>query len=192
MGSFRGFTVIFFTAMLALSSCSVKQKMLTDSSKARGVEFKGSLKERYAALLEVSEREIQNEKLYKFIDEWMGAPNLPGGMKKNGIDCSGFAILLQKEIFDKNLPRTARQMAESVKRKYEDQLEEGDLVFFNFNGQPFNHVGIYLKNNRFVHVSTSKGVIVSNLKDSWYYKYFSRGGSVIAAKTLTNFSILPD
>lgn len=185
--NFRGLIVVFCAALLVLSSCSVKKKMITDSSKARGVEFKGSLKERYAALLEVSEREILNEKLYKFIDEWMGAPNVPGGMKKNGIDCSGFAILLQKEIFDKNLPRTARQMAEAVKRKYENQLEEGDLVFFNFNGQPFNHVGIYLKNNRFVHVSTTKGVIVSNLKDSWYYKYFSRGGSVIGGTALTNF-----
>lgn len=180
------FIIAFFIGAACLTSCSTK-KILTDSSRARGKEFKGSLKERYASLLDVPQREIKNEKLYKFIDDWMGAPNVAGGMKKNGVDCSGFTILLQKEIFEKNLPRTARQMAEVVKRKYEDQLEEGDLVFFNFNGQPFNHVGIYLKNNRFVHVSTSKGVIVSNLKDSWYYKHFSRCGSVREDMALTNF-----
>lgn len=152
--------------------------MLTDSSKARGKEFKGSLKERYAALLDVPEKEIKNEKLYRFIDDWMGVPHKSGGMDKRGADCSGFTIALQREIYNKNLPRVAKQMAESVKRKYEEDLQEGDLVFFDFSGQKFSHVGVYLKNNRFVHSSTSKGIIVSNLKDPWYYKYFSRCGSV--------------
>lgn len=154
--------------------------MLTDSSKARGKEFKGSLKERYAAILDVSERDIKNEKLYRFIDDWMGVPYKGAGMDKNGVDCSGFTVLLQKEIFNRSVPRIARNMAENVKRKYEEELEEGDLVFFDFGGQKFSHVGVYLKNNRFVHASTSKGVIVSNLKDAWYYKYFSRCGSVKA------------
>lgn len=152
--------------------------MLTDVSSARNKEFKGNVKERYAALLNVPEREIRNEKLYRFIDEWMGVPNVPGGMDKKGVDCSGFTLMLEKEIFDRQLPRTAKQMAESVKRKFEEDLKEGDLVFFDFNGQKFSHVGVYLRNNRFVHVSTSKGVIVSNLRDTWYYKYFSRCGSV--------------
>ncbi|MBC7912858.1 MAG: C40 family peptidase [Pyrinomonadaceae bacterium] len=175
-GIFHVFLFFLFTGIL-LSSCATK-KILTDSSKSRGKEFKGNLKERYAALLDVSEHEIKNEKLYRFIDDWMGTPHISGGMEKKGADCSGFTIILEREVFDKNLPRTARQMAESVKRKFEEELQEGDLVFFDFNGQKFSHVGVYLKNNRFVHVSTSKGVIVSNLKDAWYYKYFSRCGSV--------------
>ena len=169
--------LLLFVIGIALTSCKSK-KMLTDSSKARGKEFRGSLKERYAELLDVSEREIKNEKLYRFIDDWMGVPYRNGGMDKKGVDCSGFTILLEKEIFNKNLPRIARNMAEGVKRKYEEELEEGDLLFFDFGGQKYSHVGVYLKNNRFVHASTSKGVIISNLKDAWYYKYFSRCGSV--------------
>ncbi|MBC7913525.1 MAG: C40 family peptidase [Pyrinomonadaceae bacterium] len=170
--------IIFFIACnLGLASCK-STKTLTDSSHARNKVIKGSLKERYAALLAVPEREIKNEKLYRFIDEWMGTPHVSGGMNKRGVDCSGFAVLLEKEIFDLNVPRTSRQMAESVKRKYEEELKEGDLVFFDFNGQKFSHVGVYLQNNRFVHVSTSKGVIVSNLKDGWYYKFFSRAGKL--------------
>lgn len=164
-------------ACITVTSCKSK-KMLTDASKARGKEFKGSLKERYAALLDVSEREIKNEKLYRFVDEWMGVPYKNAGMSKSGVDCSGFTVLLQKEIFSRSVPRIAKNMADNIKRKYEEDLEEGDLVFFDFGGQKFSHVGVYLKNNRFVHASTSKGVIVSNLKDAWYYKYFSRGGSI--------------
>jgi len=152
--------------------------MLTDVSSARNKQFTGSVKERYAALLSVSEKEIKNEKLYRFIDSWMGVPNVAGGTDKKGVDCSAFTSILSKEIFNYQVPRTARQMAEVVKRKYEEELKEGDLVFFDFNGQKFSHVGVYLQNNRFVHVSTSKGVIVSNLKDAWYYRYFSRCGSI--------------
>ncbi|MFD2163262.1 C40 family peptidase [Paradesertivirga mongoliensis] len=159
------------------TSCK-SRKMLTDVSSARNKEFKGNVKERYAALLSVPEREIRNEKLYRFIDDWMGVPNVSGRMDKKGIDCSGFTLLLQKEIYDRQLPRSSREMAESVKRKFEEELREGDLVFFDFQGRKFSHVGVYLQNNRFVHVSTSKGVVVSNLKDPWYYKYFSRAGSV--------------
>ena len=166
---------MFVIGSLAFTSCK-SPKILTDASTARNRDFKGNVQERYAALLNVNEKDIRNEKLYRFIDDWMGVPNVAGGMDKKGADCSGFTILLQKEIYNRQLPRTASQMAESVKRKYEDELKEGDLVFFNFGGQKFNHVGVYLQNNRFVHVSTSKGVIVSNLKDPWYYKYFSRGG----------------
>ena len=177
---------ILFFGCIAFSSCK-SSKILTDVSSARNKSFNGSIKERYASLLNVSEKDIANEKLYRFIDNWMGVPNVPGGMDKKGADCSGFTILLQKEIYNRQLPRTARQMAESVKKKYEEELQEGDLVFFDFSGQKFSHVGVYLQNNRFVHVSTSKGVIVSNLKDSWYYKYFSRCGSVKPEISLTGF-----
>jgi cell wall-associated NlpC family hydrolase len=170
------FYLIVFVGLLGTSCKS--SKMITDSSSTRNKEFRGSLKERYAAVIEVPEREISNEKLYKFIDEWMGVNHVTGGKDKRGIDCSGFTALLEKEIFGYSLPRTALQMAESVKRKFEEELKEGDLVFFDFNGKRFSHVGVYLLNNRFVHVSTSKGVIVSNLKDPWYYKSFSRCGSV--------------
>ena len=161
-----------------ITGCKSK-KILTDASSARNKPaVSGNVKERYAALLDVRKGELKNEKLYKFIDEWMGVPYRDGGMTKDGVDCSGFTTLLEKEIFDSSLPRTARQMAENVKRKYEEDLKEGDLVFFDLSGQKFSHVGIYLHNNKFVHASTSKGVIISDLKDPWYYKYFSRCGSV--------------
>ena len=170
---------IFFACLIltciVYSSCKSK-KIFTDASRSK--PSSGSLTERYAAILNVKEKEIANERLYRFIDNWMGVPHRTGGMDNKGVDCSGFTILLEKEIYNKTLPRTARLMAESVKRKYENELEEGDLIFFDFDGQKFSHVGVYLHNNKFVHASTSKGVIISDMKDSWYYKYFSRAGTV--------------
>lgn len=161
---------------LFVTSCKSK-RIISEASKAT-VRSAGSIKERYASLLNVKEKELGNEKLYRFIDNWIGVPHRSGGMNKKGVDCSGFTFLLEKEVYEKDLPRTARTMADKVKRKYEQDLQEGDLVFFDFDGQKFSHVGVYLQNNKFVHASTSKGVIISDLKDPWYYKYFSRAGSV--------------
>ncbi|MDP2413739.1 C40 family peptidase [Daejeonella sp.] len=167
--------LVIFTPLI-YTSCKSK-KIITDASKSNAISS-GSIKERYASLLNVKEKELNNEKLYRFIDSWIGVPHRSGGMDKRGVDCSGFTFLLEKEVYDKDLPRTARTMADKVKRKYEHDLEEGDLVFFDFDGQKFSHVGVYLHNNKFVHASTSKGVIISDLKDPWYYKYFTRAGSV--------------
>ena len=170
--------LVFLGLFVCLYTTSCKSKKIaTDASQAKSINS-GSIKERYASLLGVKEKELNNDKLYRFIDDWIGVPYRNGGMDKKGIDCSGFTFLLEKEVFKKELPRTARSMAKLVKRKYENQLKEGDLIFFDFDGQKFSHVGVYLHNGRFVHASTSKGVIISNLKDSWYYKYFTRGGSV--------------
>ena len=152
--------------------------IITDVSKAKPITS-GSLKERYAALLNVEKSELRNEQLYRFIDNWIGVPHLSGGMDKKGVDCSGFTSLLEQEIYNRSLPRTASLMAGKVKRKYENELKEGDLVFFDFEGKKFSHVGVYLHNNKFVHASASKGVIISDLKDPWYYKYFSRAGTVV-------------
>lgn len=173
----RKFSFGLILICLLFTSCS-SRKIITDSSKGNKGKVTGSLEDRYSAILGVSKKELGNKLLYRFIDNWMGVPHRTGGMDKRGIDCSGFTSLLAKEVYKQQVPRVARKMAEEVKRKYEDELQEGDLVFFDFDGQKFSHVGVYLHNNKFVHASTSRGVIISNLKDPWYYKYFSRAGSV--------------
>lgn len=172
----KTFFIGLLSAALVVTSCKSK-KIISDVSGVKSA-VRGSVTERYASILNVKEKELRNEKLYHFIDKWMGVPHRTGGMDLKGIDCSGFTYLLEKEVYDRSLPRTAKSMAEEVRRKYEEDLKEGDLVFFDFDGQKFSHVGVYLHNNKFVHASTSKGVIISNLKDAWYYKYFSRAGSV--------------
>ncbi|MFH2096248.1 MAG: NlpC/P60 family protein, partial [Bacteroidota bacterium] len=59
---------------------------------------------------------------------------------------------------------------------YKMTLKMGDLVFFCIKGGKVSHVGIYLKDGFFVHASTRAGVIVSNLGESYYKKYFCRAG----------------
>jgi cell wall-associated NlpC family hydrolase len=71
------------------------------------------------------------------------------------------------------------QQVQVIRRKYEDQLQEGDLVFFDFDGKKFSHVGVYLQNGYIVHASSRRGVIIVRLRDPSMYKYFSRAGSVL-------------
>ena len=184
----RSYFIVFLSILVFLSSCSTKKKVLTsrshssngtvltDASSARGKIFSGSRLDNYASLLNVNAKKL-NPQLYSFIDDWMGIPHRMGGQTKSGVDCSGFVNLLYIQVYKGNLPRTSRDMEGVVKRKRTDKLEEGDLVFFSFGRNGIDHVGVYLHNNKFVHVSTRKGVIISDLTDSWYAKTFVDAGS---------------
>ena len=173
-------SIVFFYLIIFLpliyTSCKSK-KIIIDTSKSTS-KSSGTIKERYSSLLNVKEKDIDNEKLYRFIDTWIGVPYKSGGMDKKGLDCSAFTILLTNEIYNKPLPRTARLMAENVKRKFEKDLKEGDLVFFDFDGKKFSHVGVYLHNNKFVHASTSVGVTVSDLDEVYWKKRLVKVGRI--------------
>lgn len=131
----------------------------------------------YSKILDVNESDLDNKKLYNFITKWYATPYKFGGTTQKGIDCSAFTVTLYKEIYDIELPRVSKDIATHIKRKYTNKLQEGDLVFFAFgNSKEINHVGIYLHNNKFVHASTSKGVIISDLTEPWYGNYLVKCG----------------
>lgn len=121
---------------------------------------------------------LKSKQLYKFITDWTGVKYRFGGLDKSGIDCSGFALLLEKEIYGVTLPRISRDQANFVKKKNYGALEEGDLVFFSFGGNDVDHVGVYLNNGFFVHASTTRGVIVDDLNLPAYQKVLVKSGSV--------------
>ncbi len=180
------------TFLVLLTACSTRKKVLigpnsrpigsneilSDASSARNLDLTGSNMENYAKLLGVNVRELDNRYLYGFINQWIGSPHRLGGQNKNGIDCSAFVGILYKDVYSKIIPRTSRDIETVVKSKKEGQLKEGDLVFFSFGGKAIDHVGVYLHNHKFVHVSTRKGVIISDLTDSWYAKYFTGAGAL--------------
>ena len=120
---------------------------------------------------------LKSKNLYRFITDWAGVKYKFGGLDKNGIDCSGFAFLLNKEIYGINLPRISRDQALATKQKNIDRLEEGDLVFFAFGGGAVDHVGVYLNNGYFVHASTTRGVIVDDLNLPFYQNALVKTGS---------------
>ena len=91
-----------------------------------------------------------------------------GGTDKRGFDCSGFTKTVYTNAFKVTLPRTTKEMSKLGKKVSKNNLKPGDLVFFR-PSRKYDHVGIYIGENTFIHSSTSKGVIKSKL-DGIYWK----------------------
>ena len=101
----------------------------------------------------------------------IGEPYSFGGTTGRGWDCSGFVRTMYLRAMGARLPRSAREMYERCRPIPYFKKREGDLVFFQIRSQKPSHVGILIKNNKFIHVSISEGVIVSSLEDEYYRKY---------------------
>src|ERR1700761_1995724 len=165
---------------IILSSCH-SRRAVRKGQPGEVVKPQADIADKYSTILGVNRSDIQNCRLYAFIDQWMGTPYKFGGEDKDGVDCSGLAQLLEQRVFNINIPRSTSQQINVIKRKYEEELVEGDLVFFDYNGKKFSHVGVYLQNGYYVHASSSKGVMIIRLHDPSMYKHFSRAGSIIPA-----------
>ena len=117
-----------------------------------------------------------NEALYSAIEGWIGTPYRYGGTTKDGVDCSAFVGHVVKDVYNIRLHRVANDIQQDADIIAMDDLQEGDVVFFTNSKGRVSHVGIYLKNGLFAHSSTSRGVIVSRLDDSYWSKHFYAGG----------------
>lgn len=117
-----------------------------------------------------------NEQLYDAIESWMGTPYRYGGTTKEGVDCSAFVGHIVSEVYQRRLHRVANDMQQDVTLISKSELREGDIVFFINSKGRVSHVGIYLKDGLFAHSSTSRGVIISRLDDSYWSKHFYKGG----------------
>ena len=118
------------------------------------------------------------KKLYDYITQWWGTPYRIGGSSLDGIDCSGFVKGLFSDTYSIQLPRTSREQANFSQEISKESLQEGDLVFFH-QRKGISHVGMYLSNNKFVHASTSMGVIISDLNEPYWNKRFVKAGRII-------------
>ena len=115
----------------------------------------------------------ERKKVVRVAKGFLGTPYRFGGSPIRGLDCSALVKKVY-QFFNVNLPRTAREQSHVGKRVPRDELKEGDLVFFNVR-RAFDHVGIYVGNNKFVHASfRSKEVRVDSLESTYYDKHFSR------------------
>ena len=172
--------VLVALCMFYMVSCKHQQTVTksTDSNSTKTESSSKSIKKQYANKLGVSESDIKNETLYKFINEWQGVPYKYSGKDKSGIDCSGLTSTLYLKVYKKTISSNTKALVGEVKKINESDLKEGDLVFFNTNGKSISHVGVYLQNNKFVHASTKKGVMVSDMNEPYFKKTYVSSGRV--------------
>lgn len=123
-----------------------------------------------------------NFKLYNEAASWINVPYADASCSRKGTDCSCLVCDIYKSVYRKTIERNSEEILKTnCRRIKKSSLREGDLVFFcttNKSKAYVNHVGIYLKHNKFIHASVSKGVIVSDLNENYYKKSWVCGGRV--------------
>lgn len=126
----------------------------------------------------VGNKEMKENALYIFVDQWYGTPYKYGGCEKKGVDCSCFVNILYEKVYGKKIARSAEDIYKSCQKVQMDEVKEGDMIFFNIGGKSISHVGVYIRGNYFVHSSTSEGVVVNSLNEAYYKKYFFCAGKI--------------
>lgn len=113
-------------------------------------------------------------------ERWIGTPYKYAGYDRNGTDCSGMVLTIYDEVLSIKIPRNSAKQAEFCKKISSEDVRPGDLVFFATGKDPdrISHVGIMLNDNDFVHSSTSKGVVISQVETPYYQRTFKMFGRV--------------
>jgi lipoprotein Spr len=142
------------------------------------VENASSVQLKYAVLLNTEVESLPSKALLENVDDWYGVRYRTGGNTKSGVDCSGFTVAVYAAVYGIMLPRVSRDQYRISRKISTTDLREGDLVFFNTKGHGVSHVGVYLGNNKFIHASVSRGVMVSGLFEPYYLQRFVGGGRI--------------
>ena len=100
-------------------------------------------------------RQSVGEKASELVVNAMGFLGVPyrrgGNSVETGFDCSGFVRAMYQQTVGLILPRSADQQAAATQTIDKNDLQPGDLVFFNTMRRAFSHVGIYIGDNKFIH-----------------------------------------
>ena len=170
------------TISMKPASAPILLRSLFAETKAAAIEKLSGLQIKYAMMINVDLESLKNLSLLNFIEDWIGTRYKYGGNTKRGIDCSALTGGLLMAVYGFGAPRTARQQYDASEKIDREDLREGDLVFFNTTGG-VSHVGLYLDNDYFVHASSSQGVTITNLNDTYFAKRFIGAGRIIDMPT---------
>lgn len=159
--------LLTLTAMFMLESCSSTKKLSVkrmDSVEEERIEMRNHKPGHMSSW----QKNIFNEAM-----TWIGTPYKYAGAEKGiGADCSGFVLRVFENTQGWKLPRNSAKQAEYCERISEKEVIAGDLVFFATGSDPqkISHVGIMLDDVAFVHASSTKGVVVSQINSPYYSK----------------------
>ncbi|HIE40275.1 MAG TPA: peptidase P60 [Thiomicrorhabdus sp.] len=159
MNFYRAFIILLSVAFLAACSSSPRYA-------GKSVQKNKSI----SSISITSSSEVRQRLLRQF-KRWKGTPYRYGGESLNGVDCSAFVQNTYRVKFNKAIPRTTRTQIKIGKKVKKSQLRVGDIVFFK-TGRNSMHNGIYMGNATFMHASSSRGVIISNLNTRYWRKKY--------------------
>ncbi|MGO1693379.1 MAG: C40 family peptidase [Marinobacter sp.] len=157
--TFKYAFIVVFTS-LVMGGCASNQSVQPDTARA------------HYSPVEAAPGSAKAEKLWQAFERYEGTPYQYGGTTGRGFDCSGFITTAYREGLGQTLPRTTSQMLRYGDVVQPENVKPGDIVFFRIAGKD-QHAGIYMGDNRFIHASTSSGVIMSELNGYYWKDRFS-------------------
>ncbi len=140
--------------------------------------------EKFSRILGMRLDGTEDPELLTAVDEWLGTPYQLGGCSKNGIDCSCLVKTIYEDVYGIKLTRTSRDIFAEITHVKKEDLREGDILCFA-NRKRISHVGIYLKDGKFVHASRKDGVTISNLSSKYYQQRFVGAGRIPLPSTVS-------
>ncbi len=119
------------------------------------------------ATVDLSDSKKVKQVLNQQYKDWRHVQHYLGGTSKNGIDCSGLVYQTYRTKLGVDIPRSTEYQSKTGQEIQQEQLRAGDLVFFK-TGIFARHVGMYIDEGQFLHVSSRKGVIISSLENPYW------------------------
>lgn len=163
-------------------SFSVVVLFVYSCNSSKNISYKSSESKKYEKNNSENSADKEANSVVKAAHKFLGTPYKYGGTTSSGLDCSGLVINSFQAV-GFQMPRMSREQADKGKEVRLKDVREGDLVFFTTSGSRINHVGIVekVKNGEifFIHSSTSKGVIVSSLEETYWNKRFVKATRVL-------------
>jgi lipoprotein Spr/probable lipoprotein NlpC len=133
--------------------------------------------EEYSSKLQVQLDSTCDPLFVSTVAGWLGVPYRHAGYSKSGIDCSGFVSHIYKDVYGIDLTHSSSQMIYQMKTLVKkSELRMGDILFFRIHGRRISHVGMYLKDGKFIHASSYSGITVNDLSSPYYKKAYYIAG----------------
>ena len=151
----------------AITTSVKQQKKPTTQSKPATVQVKHKVTNHTAKPLRTVPVSGNVKEILTYANTFTGVPYKFGGTTPAGFDCSGYI----RHVFQKvgvQLPRQADEQYTVGKKVEKQNLQPGDLVFFETYEPGVSHSGIYIGDGQFISATSSSGVAVADIDDSYW------------------------
>lgn len=151
----------------AITTSVKQQKKPTTQGKPVTVQVKHKVTNHTAKLLRTVPVSGNVKEILTYANTFTGVPYKFGGTTPAGFDCSGYI----RHVFQKvgvQLPRQADEQYTVGKKVEKQNLQPGDLVFFETYEPGVSHSGIYIGDGQFISATSSSGVAVADIDDSYW------------------------
>jgi len=189
--------------ILVLASCKTKNQVVTSKSPSNTHRSKThkttkpipSNRNKTTKVVSKRSNVTVTNKIIRKALSFKGTKYKYGGVSKSGIDCSGLMFTSFKSA-NIVLPRTSINQSKKGVKVSKEKAQKGDLVFFKTGGKGLvNHVGLVVsvdgRDVKFVHSSSSRGVMISSLKEGYWLNAFSQVRRVNISNTQEVISSVP-